>query len=110
MTNAQTTQTKANGVVLQDVASLEREIAALKAQLAAKPAGREIGFKVSEKTGVLSVTGLNKQFPVSLYASQWERFLTPANVAALHAFIVANDGGTGYTGDTDGKFTKLARK
>ena len=87
MTNAQTTQTKANGVVLQDVASLEREIAALKAQLAATPAGK-LSFKVGEKGGI-SVFGLNARFPVTLYVQQWERLI--AAIPDLQAFMTANE-------------------
>jgi hypothetical protein len=59
--------------VLQDttvnVAALQAELAAVKAELAKKQALR---FKVAEKGGI-SVYGINNRFPVTLYAEQWER-------------------------------------
>ncbi len=47
---------------------------------------RSISFKVSEK-GALCVYGLGR-FPVTLYASQWERLLAAAD--DIRAFITAN--------------------
>ena len=88
MSNVQTPQAspKGNGVVLQDVAALEREIAELKAKLASRPIGK-LSFKVGEKGGV-SVFGLNARFPVTLYGQQWERLI--AAIPELQAFLVAN--------------------
>ncbi len=46
-----------------------------------------IRFKVSDK-GAVSMYGINSRFPVTLYASQWERVLN--NQASLKAFILDN--------------------
>ena len=59
------------------------ELDAVQAQANQKP----ITFKVGEKGGV-SVYGLNVRFPVTLYASQWERLI--AAIPQLQAFIEAN--------------------
>lgn len=58
------------------------------AQLEAEALARlpKVSFKVSEK-GAISMYGLQR-FPVTLYASQWERVI--ANVPTLQAFIIAN--------------------
>ena len=56
------------------------------ATLKATPA-RKLTFKVSEK-GAVSVYGLGSKFPVTLYASQWERLLPVAD--EITAFITAN--------------------
>ena len=61
-------------------------IAELEAQIA-KRDFRELTFKVSEK-GALSVYGMGR-FPVTLYASQWERLL--ADAPKIDAFIKATD-------------------
>jgi hypothetical protein len=50
-----------------DAARLQRVAAASRA-----PAPRALSCKVSEK-GCLSVYGLNRQWPVSLYVEQWEK-------------------------------------
>lgn len=50
---------------------------------------RKLSCKVSEK-GALSVYGLGR-FPVTLYAGQWERLLSPEMVGTINAFIKAND-------------------
>lgn len=55
------------------LAELQAENAALRASLANRKA-----LRVSESTsgkGGVSVYGLNAQFPVTLYAEQWERLL-----------------------------------
>lgn len=59
------------------------------AQLAAKAAGKQpkTGLKVTEKGGV-SCYGLGR-FPVTLYASQWEKLLAKAE--DIKAFIQANE-------------------
>jgi len=49
---------------------------------------KPIGFKVSEK-GAVSVYGLQKKFPVTLYLEQWERLID--HLDELKAFIKAND-------------------
>jgi hypothetical protein len=69
---------------------LVARIAELEAQLAAAKANgsRRVTMKVSEK-GALSVYGLGR-FPVSLYASTWERLLDMAD--DIRAFIKANEG------------------
>lgn len=48
--------------------------------------GRKVTFKVA-KSGGLSVYGLGR-FPVTLYASQWERLFD--EIDAIKAFLVAN--------------------
>jgi hypothetical protein len=68
-----------------ELEALRAELASLKAAAAA---GQRISYKVSEK-GALSVYGLGR-FPVTLYRSQWERLLDPANVQAITAYMVAH--------------------
>ena len=51
------------------IAKLVAENTALKAKVAT---GSQLRLKVSEK-GCVSMYGLNKQFPVSLYPQQWSR-------------------------------------
>lgn len=73
---------------LQERADFEAEIALLRAEnerLKSKPKASN-GFKVSEKGGV-SLYGLGR-FPVTLYASQWERLLGLA--PQIQEFIQAN--------------------
>jgi hypothetical protein len=53
-----------------------------------KASQRKLTMKVSEKGG-LSVYGLGR-FPVTLYATSWERLLDAAD--DIRAFIKANDG------------------
>lgn len=65
-----------------ELESLRAELAALKARAAA---GNRISYKVSEK-GACSVYGLGR-FPVTLYRGQWERLLSPDNVAGLQQFL-----------------------
>ena len=65
----------------QKVARLEAENLALKS----RPANK-LSFKVSAK-GCVSVLGLQR-FPVTLYASQWERLA--AIMPELQSFIQAN--------------------
>lgn len=84
MSNAITMQPKSMGEALAELNRLRDELA--KAQASKATAGR-ISFKVSEAKGTLSVYGLGR-FPVSLYASQWERLL--AEKDAILAFIGAN--------------------
>jgi hypothetical protein len=58
------------------------------AEMAAKAsAPRALKLKVSEK-GAVSVYGLNAQFPVTLYAEQWERL--DGFMPEIKAFIGAN--------------------
>ena len=66
--------------LLDLVTQLQADNEALKAKA-------KIRYKVSEK-GALSVYGLNVRFPVTLYASQWERLL--ADVPQMQAFIKVN--------------------
>ena len=84
--------------ILQDttvnVAALQAEIAALKLKVAQT---NRLSVKVqSEKrkdgtaaTGAISVYGLNKQFPVTLYAGQWERLF--AFIGDIKAAIAEGD-------------------
>jgi hypothetical protein len=55
----------------QDLAQAQAEIARLQAALAQKNA---LSLKVHE-SGVVSIYGLNKRFPVSLYPGQWDRLI-----------------------------------
>lgn len=74
--------------VLPDLSQLSREqLAAMVQQLAAnQPKERGLTIRVSAK-GAISVYGLG-QWPVTLYASQWERLLSEAD--AIRAFAKAN--------------------
>jgi hypothetical protein len=86
MTN--TTDTLRAPRVLPDLSEMTKEqlvalIAAMKAD-AATP--QRLTIKRSEK-GAVCVYGLGR-FPVTLYASQWERLLTDAD--RIRAFITAN--------------------
>lgn len=69
---------------------LQDKIARLEAQneiLQAKATrATTMSFKVSQK-GAVSVYGLGR-WPVTLYASQWDRFLQQDNIEALRDFIV----------------------
>ena len=67
--------------ILARLAKLEEENAALRARGANK-----VSLKVSEK-GAISVFGLQR-FPVTLYASQWERIIAMAD--EIKAFIREN--------------------
>lgn len=65
----------------------EKRIEELTGKIVAK---RDIYFKVSEK-GAVSVYGLQKQFPVTLYLGQWERLLARIDGDdGLKSFINAN--------------------
>jgi hypothetical protein len=63
-------------------------IAMLVAQSAASE--RALSCKVSKEKGALSVYGLGR-FPVTLYASQWERLIEFAKTGAITQFIAANE-------------------
>jgi tetratricopeptide (TPR) repeat protein len=60
---------------------------AANAKLAAANAPKPLRFQVSDKGG-LSVYGINKQFPVTLYIDQWERVFDA--VPQMKEFIAAN--------------------
>ena len=70
---------------------MKAELERLKAENAslkkAKPAQKEISFKVSQK-GACSVYGMGR-FPVTLYKEQWTRLL--AKKDELLAFLEEND-------------------
>lgn len=66
-----------------ELARLREENARLKA---AQAAGGRISYKVSEK-GAVSVYGLGR-WPVTLYASQWDRLLGDAD--SIRSFIADN--------------------
>lgn len=68
-----------------DINALQAEIESLKAKLAAK---NKLSYKVSEKTGALSVYGLQR-FPVTLFKQQWERLFAAREEIAN--FIAANE-------------------
>lgn len=70
------------------------KLAALEAQNAAlvKASSGALRMKVGQSGGV-SVYGLGR-FPVTLYASQWEKLL--ANAEAIKSFIEANKGSLSY--------------
>ncbi len=73
----------ASGAV--DVASATSRITEL-----SQGAPKALTFKVSDK-GAVSVYGLQKQFPVTLYLGQWERLFARIDGAdGLKAFIDAN--------------------
>ena len=77
--------------VLPDLAAMAAEIEAMRAENAKLRASLErkpgsLTMKVTEK-GAISLYGLQR-FPVTLYASQWERIITA--VDQLKAFIEAN--------------------
>lgn len=73
-----------------DVDALRAELAAAQAKLAALAAkgASRITVKRSEK-GAVSVYGLGR-WPVTLYASQWERLLNPGMTKDILAFIETN--------------------
>lgn len=50
---------------------------------------RKLSMKVSEK-GAVAVYGLGK-FPVTLYASQWERLIEHVTSGAVTRFIAENE-------------------
>lgn len=68
----QATVTNSNGRQLAPTyEQLKAQLAELQAKLATKST-RAITPKVSQK-GAVSVYGLSQRYPVTLYASQWER-------------------------------------
>ena len=77
---------------LQERANYETELAALREENARLKAANDakrnqkLSLKVSEK-GAVSLYGLGR-FPVTLYASQWERLL--ATAPQLQEFIQTN--------------------
>lgn len=78
-----------------NLASLSKDqLLALVAQLQATPA-RKLTLKVTAPkadgkgtSGAISLYGVGR-FPVTLYASQWERLLSASD--DIHAFIKANE-------------------
>lgn len=74
------------------VAAVKPTYEELLARLAAFEAGERkpntLSFKVSEKSGAVSVYGLGR-LPATLYASQWER--VAESMPRLLAFIKANE-------------------
>lgn len=79
-----------NARILEDLRTTEKdaEIAALRAQIEAlrSAPARGLTLKVSEK-GALCLYGMGR-WPVTLYASQWERLLDHA--PAIRAALAAN--------------------
>ena len=72
--------------ILPNLAQLQAENEALRAQLAAASAPRALSMKVSEK-GAISIYGLGR-FPITLYRGQMERLL--AHAPTIKAFIETN--------------------
>ena len=74
--------------VLQDMAQAERLVAELQAQVAALrlASRRRTTLKLTDKGGV-SMYGLGR-FPVTLYASQWERLIEA--IPDVQAFLRDN--------------------
>lgn len=71
---------------MTDLSAMSRDqLLALVAQMQAQPA-RKLSMKVSAK-GALSIYGLGR-FPVTLYATQWERLLAAS--AEITAFLATN--------------------
>ena len=70
------------------IESLQAELAAAKAKLEAKN-NRPLTFKVAEKSGGVSVYGLNARYPITLYRNQMEKLLDAA--PEIRAFIKANE-------------------
>jgi hypothetical protein len=83
----QTGITAEQQMLLDQLAALQAENAALKAQTAARGTGA-ITFKVSEK-GAVSVYGMGR-WPVTLYAGQWRKLMSDESRQALEAFMQAN--------------------
>lgn len=79
---------------IDNLANMELQLKALleeNAKLRAKASkiqDRALTMKVSEK-GALSVYGLGR-FPVTLYKSQWERFLKFIGTGAVEEFLIEN--------------------
>lgn len=71
------------------IATLEAQVQALTAKLAASKSAGKLTLKVSAK-GAVSVYGLNARFPVTLYADQWTRLLDQADT--IRAFSKDNAG------------------
>ena len=72
--------------ILPNLAQMQAEIEALKAQLAAASKPKALTMKVSEK-GAISLYGLGR-FPITLYRGQMERLLDAA--PSIRAFIETN--------------------
>ena len=75
-------------VMRAELDAMQAKLDAANAKLAQKATAKAITFKVSDK-GALSAYGLGR-FPVTLYASQWERLA--AHMDELQAFMKANEG------------------
>lgn len=71
------------------------------------PAG-ELYCKVGAKGGV-SVGGLNKQFPMTLYVEQWEKLSKFIRDGKLDEFIKANDESLERKGDSEEKKLERAK-
>lgn len=80
-------QSDALAMLLAERATLAKEKADLEAKLAASKTPGKLSLKVSAK-GAISIYGLTKQFPLTLYVSQWRRI--EAIRDDIEAFILAN--------------------
>lgn len=79
----------------------DRAEASLKAEQ-----NRPLKFRLNPETGTVMVTGL-RQFPVSLYRSEWAKILDEAFVRDLKAYIVSNNAAL-ETAEIKGKAAKAA--
>jgi hypothetical protein len=73
--------------MMKEIELLRSQNEALKAKVEAGKKQGTISFKVSEKSGALSVYGLGR-FPVTLYREQWARLLERKD--SILAFIEAH--------------------
>jgi len=69
-------------------AQMQAAILALEAQV---PGPREVTVKISDKTGVIVVSGLTGRNPISLYRSTWRRLFTQPIIEKILAFLDEND-------------------
>lgn len=85
MSDTPKAQPMSHEAMLAEIKRLREQNAALQAH-ANRP--QTLTLKVSEK-GAVSVYGLGR-FPVTLYAQQWERLLTPENINRIGKFVSDN--------------------
>ena len=77
-----------NGAILPDLSQLSREQLLAQIEAMRKAASQRVTLKVS-KQGAVSLYGLG-QFPVTLYASQWERVIEA--IPSVRQFMVDHAG------------------
>jgi len=69
-------------------AQMQAAILALEAQV---PGPSEVTIKISDKTGVIVVSGLTGRNPMSFYRSTWRRLLTQPIIDKILAFLDENE-------------------